>query len=255
MTREESAELRAWEAEHGPRIKALARRLLMDEGAAEEVLQDSLLAAWEARGSFEGRSSVGTWLYRIALNRALRERERLERGRALAVELAKAEGLPGGAGAAGRGAQAPRLEAFREAGLGEPERELAEKEIAAEIRERCFWYYTFLLSPAQRSAFILREVLDLDYAAVAEILEVSVGVVKSRLKRARDRLASHFRSRCSWVDPANPCRCEGRLPYVLAKYPAVLEKYRRRLGPEEIAARLALVEEKARSRLPPSRRP
>jgi RNA polymerase sigma-70 factor (ECF subfamily) len=236
---DENKLVRSWAETFGSRIKNLARRMLMDDSMAEDILQETLLDAWKARESFEGRSEVSTWLYRIALNRILREKEKLRRGEMIAQDL--------------EDASRPReigLDLWSGSGIADPVRELAEREIAAEISERCQWYYTFLLTAEQRSVFILREVLDLEYAEIAEVLEVSADVVRSRLKRARDRIQAHLRRRCSLVDPANPCHCEARIPYVLAKYPAILEKYRRNLSAEEIEKRLSLLERGARARLP-----
>jgi len=212
--------------------------MLMDDSMTQDILQETLTDAWRAWGRFEGRSEVSTWLYRIALNRILREKEKLRRGEAIARNLESASIN-----------QALDLDSWGDLRLADPVRELAEREIAAEIGERCQWYYTFLLTYEQRVAFILREVVGLEYAEIATVLEVSVDVVRSRLKRARDRIQTHLRKRCSLVDPANPCHCEDRLPYVLAKYPAILEKYRRNLPPEEIEKRLALLKESARERL------
>ncbi|MEL7554918.1 MAG: sigma-70 family RNA polymerase sigma factor [bacterium] len=236
---DENALVRSWAKAYGPRIKNLARRMLMDESLADDILQETLLDAWKARESFEGRSEVSTWLYRIALNRILREKEKLRRGEAIARDL--------------EDASRPRevgLDPWCDTGIADPVRELAEREIAAEIGERCQWYYTFLLTAEQRSVFILREVLDLEYAEIAAVLEVSVDVVRSRLKRARERIQSHLRKRCSLVDPTSSCHCEARIPYVLAKYPAILEKYKRNLSSDEIAKRLSLLERTARARLP-----
>ena len=57
--------------EHAGRIYNLALRMLGDEAAAEDVLQETFLNAFRAIKRFEGRSSLGTWLYRIANNAAL----------------------------------------------------------------------------------------------------------------------------------------------------------------------------------------
>lgn len=60
---------------HGPRLLALARQLVGPDGA-EDVLQEALIDAYRGLGGFAGDAAVGTWLYRIALNRCLQERRR-----------------------------------------------------------------------------------------------------------------------------------------------------------------------------------
>lgn len=60
---------------HGPRLLALARQLVGPH-AAEDVIQEAMVDAYRGLASFAGNAAVGTWLYRIALNRCLQERRR-----------------------------------------------------------------------------------------------------------------------------------------------------------------------------------
>ena len=60
---------------HAPRLLALARQFVGPD-AAEDVLQDAMVDAYRGLGGFAGEAAVGTWLYRIALNRCLQERRR-----------------------------------------------------------------------------------------------------------------------------------------------------------------------------------
>jgi RNA polymerase sigma-70 factor (ECF subfamily) len=68
---------------------------------------------------------------------------------------------------------------------------------------------------------------------MSRILEVSENVIRSRLSRARSALRRHFKKRCSWLDPDNPCRCKTRAGYVLGKYPALAKKLSVRTNREE----------------------
>lgn len=63
---------RAFIAQHAPWMLTLARRVLSDDHLAEDAVQEALLAVHTSSGSFEGRSDVRTWLYRVTLNAALR---------------------------------------------------------------------------------------------------------------------------------------------------------------------------------------
>jgi len=60
---------------HGPRLLALARQLVRPD-AAEDVIQEAMIDAYRGLDRFSGNAAVGTWLYRIALNRCLQERRK-----------------------------------------------------------------------------------------------------------------------------------------------------------------------------------
>jgi RNA polymerase sigma-70 factor (ECF subfamily) len=149
---------------------------------AEDLVQETLLAAWRGLDGFEGRSSVRTWLYRIATNRclnALRDRERrprevpqmatpppepTRRGEALWVEPypdTLLEHLPD---------SAPPPDARYEA------REATALAFVAALQ---------LLPPQQRAVLVLRDVLGFRATEAAELLETSDAAVKSALQRAR----------------------------------------------------------------------
>ena len=60
---------------HGPRLLGLARQVV-GPNLAEDMVQEAMIDAYRGLGGFAGHSSVGTWLYRITLNRCLSERRR-----------------------------------------------------------------------------------------------------------------------------------------------------------------------------------
>jgi len=163
---------------YSPSIYRLAVRMLRDPQEAEDVLQETFLNAYRSLPEFEGRSSVGTWLYRIAANQALM---RLRRKAPLSVpvdqDAADAEDLPH-----------PK-ELFDWCCLPE------EDFMTAEAQEQL---ETSLgsLSPALRSVFVLRDMQGLSTQETAEALGVSEGAVKTRLLRARlqlrELLSSYF---------------------------------------------------------------
>jgi RNA polymerase sigma-70 factor (ECF subfamily) len=132
-----------------------------DRGLAEEVLQDTLVAAWRGAGGFRGASSAKTWLFGIG-RRRMRDASR-RRG----LPPLDGEGL---------------LEALpaREPG---PEEALSRSESGAEL-ERCIGQ----LSQPQREALALVFFHELTYAEAAEVLGVPVGTVKSRLSNAKRAL-------------------------------------------------------------------
>lgn len=135
-------------------------QLTPDYGLAEELLQDTLVAVWKNARSFEGRSTVQTWLMGIARRQAhntLRQRK---------LPLADETELEGLAAAD------PEPEDFTLASV-------ARDELVTAFRQ---------LPPVQREVLVLTFVQELSYAETATILGVPIGTVKSRLSNARRAL-------------------------------------------------------------------
>lgn len=164
---------------YSPRIYHLALRLMKNEADAEDVLQETFLSAFKGIDSFEGRSNLGTWLYRIAYNTAMM---RLRRASPpiLSVDEKMAE--------AEQGYTLPQ-QLFDWCCL--PEKEFATEEVREEL-ERALG----TLSPALRSAFVLREMEGLSTKETAGVLDISPSAVKKRLQRARmdlrEELSTYF---------------------------------------------------------------
>lgn len=156
---------------HAPGIYRLALRLMSNESDAEDVVQETFLNAFRAIGSFEGRSTLKTWLYRIAYNAAM---TRLRRKRAKMVsvddmfeQVEEGKSLP--------------QQLFNWCCL--PEQEIQSSEVRAELEQAIS-----NLSPKLKAVFVMREVEGLSTKECAEALNVSPSVVKTRLHRARLRL-------------------------------------------------------------------
>ncbi len=163
-------------------IYRLALRMLSDEQDAEDVLQETFIKAYQALPGFEGRSSLKTWMFRIATNEAL-------------MLLRK------------RKPQQDVMEIDREDEAVEepkeivdwccvPEPELMSVETRKKLEEAASH-----LSPGLRAVFLLRDVEGLSGEETASILNVSVDVVKTRLLRARlklrEELSVYFGERLS----------------------------------------------------------
>lgn len=127
---------------------------------ATDVTQQAFLQAFRKIGQFSGRSQIGTWLYRIAVNEALQHLRRSKRSRVQVLELEPIDGSP------------DRNKNF-------DDKELLEKALG-------------LVEPDLRSTFLLREVEELSYGAIAEVLGIPEGTVGSRLNRARRELKLHL---------------------------------------------------------------
>lgn len=160
-------------ARYGPRVYRLAFGITRREADAEEVVQDVFISIFRKHESFEGRSALGSWIYRITANAALNKR----RGKRNESEVPLEDCLP----------------TFREDGHREgdraflladwsqsPDRELVAAEARAVVNRALD-----RLPERYRAVLVLRDVEELSNEEVAEMLGETVASVKSRLHRAR----------------------------------------------------------------------
>ena len=148
------------------RLHAHCYRMLGSVQDADDALQETMLRAWRGMARFEPRAELSSWLYRIATNVCLRLIEQRGRREAAAVDA--------------------HLQPYPDVLL---ERETPERE--AERRETiglAFVAAMQLLSPRQRAALVLRDVLALSARETADVLGVSVAAANSALQRARERV-------------------------------------------------------------------
>ena len=158
-------------------------RILGSVADAEDVLQETLMAAWRGLDHFEGRSSVRAWLYRIATNKSLNAL-RASRSRPLP---APARPLP----EPSRHGEPLWLEPYPDVLLGGLADDAPGPEARYEAREAvslAFLAALQHLAPMQRAALILRDVVGFRAAEAAGMLECSVDTVNGLLKRARANL-------------------------------------------------------------------
>jgi RNA polymerase sigma-70 factor (ECF subfamily) len=150
---------------HEPRLYRFARRLCRNPADAEDVLQESLLAAARGIGGFRGASSLSTWLYTIARSHCIKKHRRRTPSE-ISLEADEAQG------ARERPDAAPDPEATLET---RRLRHALERAIAR-------------LDRPYREVLILRDVEGLTAPEVATVTGLSVAAVKSRLHRARARV-------------------------------------------------------------------
>ncbi len=162
------------------RVYGLAMRMLNNEQDAEDALQETFIKAYKALPEFEGRSSVTTWLYRIAANEALmllRKRKPLQQSVELDDDEEDVENLP-------------EVVDWRY---------LPEKEMMTAETRKMLQNEVNRLSEPLKMVFILRDVEGFSGKETAEILGIQENAVKTRLVRARlklrDGLSGYFRER------------------------------------------------------------
>lgn len=136
---------------------------------AEDLVQDAFVQAYVKLSSFQGHSAFYTWLYRIAFNLSVSKRRRKR------PEIS--------------------VDQQREQSGAEPEdgSESAEQQVLREERAEQVYAALDRLPTEQRSILVLRELEGCCYESIAEILELPVGTVRSRLHRARVQLKSQLR--------------------------------------------------------------
>lgn len=157
------------------RAYRLALRVLRDEEAARDAVQDAFVKAYSALARFEGRSSFFTWFYRLVMNQCLDARRRDKSAREVAFEEGSGLALEPEAS----------LEAVPEVdGVAfAPAASLMRKELLEHLAQA-----VERLPAAARETLVLREVEGLSYAEIATALGIPKGTVMSRLHYARKQV-------------------------------------------------------------------
>ena len=141
------------------RIFAMVRQIVRHEHDAWDVIQEVFLKAWQSIHQFQGRSSFYTWLYRITMNLAISSLRRKARFQDVELDEAMPSSLA-----------CPGLNYQR-----------------AEIREHVHAAIA-KLSPEHRAVIVMKDLEDLHYHEIAQVLNLSMGTVMSRLFHARRKL-------------------------------------------------------------------
>jgi RNA polymerase sigma-70 factor (ECF subfamily) len=145
---------------HYDKVFAVCRRLTGNDADASDAAQESLIAMVRGLPRFDGRSRMSTWVYRIAVNASLDELRRRRRRPDLGLDASFDLG-------AGKGSD------------GGPEEVAGRLDIDAAL----------LRLPVEfRAAVVLRDLCGLDYAEIAEVLDLPAGTVRSRISRGRAAL-------------------------------------------------------------------
>lgn len=151
---------------HYDRMHAVCRRITGNDADAADAAQEAMIAVVRGLARFDGRSAFGTWVYRIATNASLDELRRRRRRPQLAGRDRDHEYMP------------EPIDSDSELRIDH----LADRfEIDAALAD---------LPEDFRLPVVLRDVADLDYAEIAEALNVPIGTVKSRIARGRAQVAA-----------------------------------------------------------------
>ncbi len=156
--------------DHYDRVYAICRRMTGNDADALDAAQEALIAIVRGLDRFDGRSSFSTWAYRVTTNACL---DQLRRDRRRPVTSLDHDPPPRG-------------------GPPDLDQGVADRVSLDDALAR--------LPTDFRSPVVLRDVIGLDYAEIAEILDIPPGTVRSRIARGRRALAAHLRD--TGLDPA-----------------------------------------------------
>ncbi len=164
---------------HSGGLHRAVARILADDAEAWDVVQMAFVRAWQRLDRYDPRYSFATWLYRIGTN--------------LAIDLLRSRG------SRERAHKAGTEHRLRLVGMGETTSARADSEEADDILRKL----VVVLTPQQRSAFVLREMEGLDTAEVANILGCSATTVRNHIFQARKALSRELRNRFPEYLPAS----------------------------------------------------
>jgi len=158
---------------HYERVYAICRRMTGNEHDALDATQDALIAITRGLDRYDGRAAFSTWAYRVTTNACLDELRRRKRRPVPASDDRGEVGSPGEQSSASDGA--PNLDQT--------------------VTDRLSIDGALQALPAEfRAPVVLRDVLGLDYAEIADVLAIPPGTVRSRIARGRRALADHLGS-------------------------------------------------------------
>lgn len=180
------------------KVYRLAIGLTHNFSDAEDITQEAFVRAFRSYHTFREESSFFTWIYRITINLAndyIKQRKKL-----LIYEIADEMGC-----------------SVEDLVDPNPVNNPETKVLINEVIRTCMAAFTECLPVNQRKVFFLTIGLNLPYKLAAEILDCSVGSVKTTLHRAKNRLIEIMESRCSLVKKSNTCRCEQWVKFHIAR--------------------------------------
>jgi RNA polymerase sigma-70 factor (ECF subfamily) len=178
-----------------PKLRGVVWRLVGHPQDCEDIVQASLIRAWESIASFGGRSTFSTWAISIATRVAidhLRAQKRWRRESQIAYA---------------------NLCASDEAMQGEIAGAMMEPEFLFDAREHiayCFVCIGRSIAPDEQAALVLRDVMDFSNREAANVLGVSDSVLRHRLAAARDQMEQRYDGLCALISKTGIChQCEG----------------------------------------------
>ncbi len=214
-------------------------RLLGSLHDAEDLVQDTMLRAWQRFDTFKGASSLRTWLYAIATHACL---DALKKRTPRTLPLVASPASDPHNRPAPAVAEALWLEPYPDHWLAEAMENPEARYTRRESVSLAFLTVLQLLPPRQRAILLLSDVLDWRASEIAQLLELTVSAVNSALHRARVTLAQHYH-------PDGEARAQDRQADTATS--ALLTRYMQAWETDDIAGLVALLKEEATFSMPP----
>jgi RNA polymerase sigma-70 factor (ECF subfamily) len=222
---------------HRQSILAHCYRMTGSLDDAEDLLQETWLRAWRSFESFEGRSSLRTWLYSVATRVTLDH---------LRVSPRRPSRYPAvtGMGASVPPERVPWIQPIADAMLDTAAAadDVAGDVVARETIELGFVFALQFLPPRQRAVFILRDVIGLSAIETASALDVSIAGVNSALQRGRATLRERVPAQRAAWRPEAPLDDDERI---------ILDRYMRAAIDGDVAAMIAMLHDEVTLTMPP----
>jgi RNA polymerase sigma-70 factor (ECF subfamily) len=186
-------------ADHWRPLYNFAFRMCLDANRACEVVEEVFLRAYVGSDSLPADGNrARTWLMHIASHVM---ESKLSRTPEVSFDLLD-ETLR---------SEATRTDVVRS--LTEPRRDF----LLWELKQGCMTAVINCLSPGERSAFVLANIMKLGEEDASQVLGITKSAYKVRLSRAQKKITDYLAPRCEHVDPLNPCRCPARVGVAVSK--------------------------------------
>ena len=211
-------------------------RMLGSAFEAEDAVQETMVRAWRGSGRFEGRSTLRSWLYRIATNVSIDMLNGRKR-RALPMDMGPSS-APVADSVGAPAAEGSWVDPIPDGRVIPAGGDPADVAVARESVRLAFVAALQHLPARQRAVLILREVLRWEASEVAELLDTSVPAVNSALQRARATMAARDLD----DDPSDPVGEAEQI--LLDRYVDAFQRY-------DIASLVSLLHEDATQSMPP----
>jgi len=186
-------------SEHLRAVYNFSFRMCLDAARASDVVEEAFARAYVGIDKLPGEAAqVRNWMFRIASH--IME-AKLSRTPEVSFDLLD-ETLR---------SEATRTDVVRS--LTEPRRDY----LLWELKQGCMTSVINCLSPGERSAFVLANIMRVGDSDASKILGITKSAYKVRLSRAQKKVSDYLAPRCEHVDPMNPCRCPARVGVAVSK--------------------------------------
>lgn len=191
--------------DYGSMVSAICRRMMQDEETAREAAQEIWLEVIKSLSSFQGRSKLSTWIYTIAYRIAIRyaKKEKIYSTKFL-------------------------RDYFRSGERDFPDDCNIDKKIwVKEMCDKCLTGILHCLNNEARIAYIFRDILELPYADISQILHKESSSVRQLISRSRRKLKHFIKNECALHNPNGTCACRMKKLVIEMDLPQEYKKLRK----------------------------